>query len=142
MASNNVNANVPSTCSSLSALSLTSPETPQKQYPDLATTLVDKSSSDPNAVSDKDILFKVPLELREKIYTEIFLEESSSGIVDGTDSLALEAFQLNSKLYKEALWIYWKVNTLLLDRNTLPNFKYRFPESHLSYVENPRLEIE
>jgi hypothetical protein len=98
----------------------------------------------PNTVSDQDILFKVPLELREKIYTEIFLEESSSGIVDGTgtDSLALEAFQLNSKLYKEALWIYWKVNTLLLNRNTLPNFKYRFPESHLSYVESLRLESE
>jgi hypothetical protein len=62
-----------------------------------------------STVSDEEILFKLPLELREKIYTEIFLEESSSsGIVDGTctRSLALEAFQLNSKLYKEALWIY------------------------------------
>jgi hypothetical protein len=97
----------------------------------------------PGTVFDEDILFKVPLELREIIYTEIFSEESSSGIVDGTgtDSLALEAFQLNSKLYREALWIYWKVNTLLLNRNTLPNFN-RFPESHLSYVENLRLEIE
>ena len=158
MASSDVNTDVLTnairTWWSLSAPALPDPEPATEEYTDLPSTPVDKSTAGqsqpesptsspaPNAVSNKSILFKIPLELREYIYTEVFWEESSSGIVDATDSLALEAFRLNSKLYNEAIRIYWKLNTLLLNWDTLQNFKYGLLESYLSYVESLRLEIE
>jgi hypothetical protein len=158
MASSDVNTDVLTnalrTWWSLSAPVLPDPEPATEEYTDLPSTPVDKSTAGPsqpesptsspapNAVSNKSVLFKIPLELRENIYTEVFSEESSSDIVDATDSLALEAFRLNSKLYNEAVRIYWKLNALLLNRDTLQIFKYGLSESHLSYVESLRLEID
>jgi hypothetical protein len=154
MPSNNVKAKVPNTCLSLSAPAPISRETPQNQYAPLSNTLRDKStsiqsqpkhqisSSTPNPVPTRPILFKVPIEVRYNIYAEIFLEGSSNGIIDGTDSLTLQAFSLNSQLYYEALTIYWKLNTLLLNRDTLQNFKHGLPNDYLSYVTSLRLEIE
>jgi hypothetical protein len=108
MAASDVNPDVITnairTCSSLSVPALTNPKIVLKEYPDLPSAPVDESTaiqsqpepptSSPalNAASNKSILFKIPLELRENIYTEVFLEESSSGIVYATDSLALKAF--------------------------------------------------
>jgi hypothetical protein len=108
MAASDVNTDVITnairTCSSLSVPALTNPKIVLKEYPDLPSAPVGESTaiqsqpepptSSPalNAASNKSILFKIPLELRENIYTEVFLEGSSSGIVYATDSLALEAF--------------------------------------------------